>query len=338
VPTSAAMTTPAAGSDDTRIPAVFPVRLQFRAQDGAPIVDEVWSASTRDVSRTGLSLRGIGDREVVVALSQNADSLRVDVDLDIGRRTVRVASSVQWLKVANPSTGAYLIGVAFEDADAGMVDSIVEYARRVHHRPAVTRAVLATAVVAALVIGGLYWRAAGERQRAVAEVEGQLHEATEQKQAAALEVERKRREVERLKASTDTKDEELATKENQLSSLRAEFDTLRNTVGELAVSAEAVAEVDAPPEPDAAYHLGRARVFAKEEDNLEAALVEYNRAVELDPELSEAYLEIANINDLFGRYKEAIAAYRRYLQLVPDTTFAEEIGQRIEDLRAESAE
>jgi uncharacterized RDD family membrane protein YckC len=71
-----------------------------------------------------------------------------------------------------------------------------------------------------------------------------------------------------------------------------------------------------PPAAAAARHLQTAELLRRE-DRLDEALIECDRAVEIAPGLAQAHTLRGNVLERLGRTQEALAAYRRAVDLDP---------------------
>ncbi len=71
-----------------------------------------------------------------------------------------------------------------------------------------------------------------------------------------------------------------------------------------------------------AFYLGNLGVALSEQRKLPETEAIYRRALELKPDLAEAYYDLGNVLDAAKRFDEAETAYRRALELKPDYTEA----------------
>ncbi len=323
-------------ADEVRFPAILPVRMQFRRADGTVIDDQVWPGKTRDVSTTGMSVFVHGSPELIEKLQAHATELRTEIDVEVGRRTLRMVGDCKWVKPSGKS-GRALLGVEYLDARPTVAQTIAAYARRVQERPVVVRMAVGSLVVVLVVGAILYWQGYSARHAVIERVERQLQQATILKHDAALQLERTQREVIRLTDSADTKDEVLAAKEEELDRYRAKLEARRKRVGRLSVSLKDLKGSALPRRGRSAiYHFDRARNFADEDDNLAAALLEFERTVRIDSSFADAHLEIGTINELYGRNRRAIAAYGRYLELRSWASDAAEVRAKVAALKRDS--
>ena len=71
-----------------------------------------------------------------------------------------------------------------------------------------------------------------------------------------------------------------------------------------------------PPAAATSRHLETAELFRRE-DRLDEALIECDRAVEIAPSLAQAHTLRGSVLERLGRTQEALAAYRRAVDLDP---------------------
>jgi tetratricopeptide (TPR) repeat protein len=88
----------------------------------------------------------------------------------------------------------------------------------------------------------------------------------------------------------------------------------RETLEEASIAADRLEDLGQPLTPEA--YLARANDYFYEED-YERALVEYDRAIRLQPDFPEAHHNRGWTLDELGRYEEAVAAYTRGIKLEP---------------------
>jgi hypothetical protein len=308
---------------DRRIPVGLAVELRFGELGAAP------EATTRDVSKTGMCVvvAGLpGGVEKALAEGAGADVL---IGVALGRKRVELPGKITWQRKVGH--GEWVVGVEYAGAP-DIAAAVTAYAEHRLHRPRVVRGMaFAAALVLACFAAFFFWYE-DDRAEELASIDQKLSEATRLRTESAGHLEALRGEIAALRASTTSSAEELATKQKQLAAVQSKFETLRQQVGELSVSRE---NLKAQGAPSGMEHLERGHRFSKE-NNLAAALIEYQRAVELVPDLAEAHLEIAVINDLYGRPAEAIESYRRYLALRPNALDAYEIRSTIKELESET--
>jgi flagellar motor switch protein FliG len=97
-----------------------------------------------------------------------------------------------------------------------------------------------------------------------------------------------------------------------------EMSSGRDTINAAAVDSEGAAE---------AYNAG---VAANEAGNLEEAIAQFERSVQLDPNVAAAHQAVANAYYAAGRYNEALASFDMGLQLEPNP----ELQAWVEEFRA----
>lgn len=66
------------------------------------------------------------------------------------------------------------------------------------------------------------------------------------------------------------------------------------------------------------------------------AIEAFDRYVQTPGAWAEAYIELAQCHHELGQYPEAVAAYRRYIELDPNGTFAEDARQYIQTMEAQT--
>ena len=72
---------------------------------------------------------------------------------------------------------------------------------------------------------------------------------------------------------------------------------------------------DNPNHAQASYYLG---VIALQYANPQAAVALISKAIDIQPNLAEAYLDLANAQKALGRADQAIGSLRRLLEIRPD--------------------
>ena len=88
-----------------------------------------------------------------------------------------------------------------------------------------------------------------------------------------------------------------------------------------------------PNDPKAHYYFGEIhRLSDKSDAGQLKAIVRYERAVELDPDLAEAYKGMGLLYSKQGNQEKAKAAFRRYLELRPKAKDRQQIKDYIVEL------
>lgn len=85
---------------------------------------------------------------------------------------------------------------------------------------------------------------------------------------------------------------------------------------EAAIELERVYAAESPLRASAAYHRGLVTVRASEPAT---ALVWFDRSIESDPGLADAYLQTGHVHEELGDFQLAGRAYRRYLEHHPES-------------------
>ncbi|MEE8410268.1 MAG: hypothetical protein V3T05_11725, partial [Myxococcota bacterium] len=135
-----------------------------------------------------------------------------------------------------------------------------------------------------------------------------------------------------VKATAEGKQEKLEEPNQELRRVWQHFQEVQELVAEL--SSTLVSVNAAPPEgleESAIHHQDRGYLFSLQ-NNQPAALIEFQRAVELDPYLAEAHREIGDIYDTYGRPALAIISYKRFVAIEPDEEEAADVRQIIDEL------
>lgn len=69
--------------------------------------------------------------------------------------------------------------------------------------------------------------------------------------------------------------------------------------------------------------------MAKDNEGLEAAAVEFGRAINIDPNLAAAWYNLGAVQSKLGHLNEAIKCYRRYLALAPEAKDARQVNDEL---------
>jgi len=83
-----------------------------------------------------------------------------------------------------------------------------------------------------------------------------------------------------------------------------------------------------PNHPEANYNLAN---LLEEKGDIKNAILFYQKAIYEDPEFADAYFNLARLLEKKGELKEAKKCWRIYLELDPDSEWAEYARQRLED-------
>lgn len=103
------------------------------------------------------------------------------------------------------------------------------------------------------------------------------------------------------------------------------FLVLLCTLGGLARAADAIPE-------DARRHMIRGRAaleMAKSPEDYRFAIEEFAQAVKLAPDWADAYYNLAVVQEKAGQVSDALASYRRYLELAPNASDAQKVQDEI---------
>lgn len=191
---------------------------------------------------------------------------------------------------------------------------------------------LVAATVVALAGTGIYeahqaakLRAQNETlQQQQAPLAGQIQQLQHERDEATNRLAELVAENSRLKSNSD---------QNELLRLRGEVGILRAQLGD----ENRTKHAEQPPLQSAREYFSRGQKHAQEHE-YEAALDDLNKAIELDPDLADAYTERAalyaqNLPTSYGGYAKAIADYTRYFELKPkDASFRHNRGLYYEQL------
>lgn len=130
------------------------------------------------------------------------------------------------------------------------------------------------------------------------------------------------------------REQDLEKKEKDLKALN---DQIARAEARRSAAESSLKNLTLPPPPgldkSAVYHLERGRYFWDRHDEA-SALHEFETAITYDPSLGPAYLALGEANVYFGRLKQAVIAYRRYVELQPDADDADSIRSTIGELEA----
>ena len=89
------------------------------------------------------------------------------------------------------------------------------------------------------------------------------------------------------------------------------------------------------PNIRANYLLGK---FGIQSGQMEKAVDRFNKVIELDPNLGNAYFYLARCYEALGRKDEALQTYKNYLPLAVDTVMSQSVETFINRLEADAKE
>lgn len=318
-----------------RIPAAIKLKVSFHDEQGIAMDPDVCTGVSRDVSATGVgfdipSLSG----PLATKLKESSPGIKVFIDIELPERTIRVRGKTLWLRVlANGNQERCVAGIEYEDLDPKLATTILTHANKLLGKPRFVKPLIA--VVASLLLASsfLIWRVSNNNQAETLALEKELEDALLTKQQLADQLDKVRTDLDSINNNTNPDTNSLAEKKKALADLQKEFEATRNRVGALSVS---LSNVRLPPPDDpeakALFHMDRAYEFSRQE-NLAAAMIEFQQALEMRPNLPQAYLEMGTINELYGRNREAIRCYEKYIELKPDAIDAFDIKENIRNIR-----
>lgn len=92
-----------------------------------------------------------------------------------------------------------------------------------------------------------------------------------------------------------------------------------------------IANAQTIPE-EARRHMTRGQAaveMAKSPDEYDSAITEFQKAIELAPSWPNPYYNLGMVQEMSGKYKEAVASLKQYLALAPNAPDAAEVQEKI---------
>lgn len=302
-----------------RFPSRVPVRFEVLEQNGKHVPGGPWQAQGVDVSRTGVRIEsGALPAPLLKRLGDYEAELRMEVSFDVSGLDLPVVGVCRWLK--NFGDGRYILGVEYLDLDKSRGGAIANHFEKQYIRPKVRQMWLGIgglfAVFAVALIIGAWQR----QSAAMAAAEEELQAAIESKESLTILIS----ELEN-RLSPTTASPELA---KEIIGLRKELQTVREDVGKKSVRLARFSSLNGGEGSPATMRLQRGDEFFSA-GNMAAALIEYERASEIDPRLAEPYLKMGIVHEFQERPLKAMNAYGRYLDLRQDAADWYEVSARV---------
>lgn len=310
-----------------RFPSRVPVRFEVLETNGKHVPGGPWQAQGVDVSRTGVRIEsGTLPAPLLKRLGDYEAELRMEVSFDVAGLDLPVVGVCRWLK--NFGEGRYILGVEYLDLDKSRGGAIAQHFEKQYIRPKVRQVWLGIGGIFAVFAIALML-GAWERQRAaMAAAEEELQAAIESKESLAILISELENRLSPANASP-----ELA---KEIIGLRKELETVRKDVGKKSVRLAQFSSLNGVTGSPATMRLERGDDFFSA-GNMAAALIEYERATEIDPRLAEPYLKMGIVHEFQERPLKAMEAYGRYLDLRKDAPDWYEVSARVGQLYATAA-
>lgn len=308
-----------------RFPSRVPVRFEVLETNGKHVPGGPWIAQGVDVSRTGVRIdAGTLPPALLKRLGDYEAELRMEVSFEVSGLDLPVVGVCRWLK--NFGEGRYILGVEYLDLDQSRGAAIAKHFEKQYIRPKVRQVWLGIggifAVFAIALMLGAY-----ERQRAaMAAAEEELQAAIESKESLSILISELENRLSPANASP-----ELA---KEIIGLRKELETVRKDVGQKSVRLARFSRLNGAEGSPATMRLERGDRFFSD-GNMAAALIEYERATEIDPRLAEPYLKVGIVHEFQERPLRALESYGRYLDLRQDAADWYEVSARVGHLYAQ---
>ncbi len=325
---------PSAVAPGVRVPIALPAMVHFRTAGGEALDDEVRKGHTRDVNEAGLGLEVPAIPEAVATRlsSLKPGEVLLEVDVTVGRQTLRVSGRCTWLRVLDKhGTHRCLAGIEYA-TDSKPAKRLVTLARGRERQLLRWRVAAGVTLAAALAAGFTYWRWYAGHVENLAAVERELEDVRAAEAQGSRALVKTSSELETLRADLADREEALARHDVETEELRDETLRLQAQLADVEKALRTVSlSTPAGMDQQAVWHLERARLFWDRNDEA-ASLAEYDRAVRLEPTLAEAYLGLAEANMFFDRLEVAAKAYRRYLELRPGADEAVEVRATLAEI------
>jgi hypothetical protein len=319
-----------------RIPIALPVRVLFRSASGEPLDGEVRRGHTRDVNATGLGLE-VANIPAALAATLSAaqpSTVVLDIDVPMARTTLRVSGRCTWLRVLERHGHPQCVAGIEYAADSKVAQQMLTLARGRERRLARWKMAAAFMAFVSVAAGVAYWRWYAGHMGTLEAVSRQLEDSRAAELRGTSALAQTSGVLDALRTTLSDRDAGAARLEQEIDDLQDEIVQLKIQLADVDRALMTVS-LTAPTGLDttAVYHLERARLFW--DRNQEAAsLVEYDRAIHLEPTLAEAYLGLAEANEYFGRLEPAAEAYRRFLSLRPGGDDAAEVRLSLAEIES----
>ena len=184
-----------------RVPSVVPVNYRIISTTEGPLDTEVRTAFTEDLSQTGLclSIRSLPPLLFERLSREKTDDLRLEMDISMRDRTVRVLGSIAWSKaIENSTSGGLSLGIAFEDIDPLDSSAVLSFAKRAARKPFVIRGSLAAVAMVLLIVALSYRSSVSTQQEALNAADQQLSAAEKRYQSLAQQLQTQTGTLEKL--------------------------------------------------------------------------------------------------------------------------------------------
>lgn len=313
----------ATGTDDLepRIRANLSVRFNLSEEDGRRIGPELRPGMVLDVSKTGLRLRTDPlPPEIVERLKKPGHGLRSETIFTLKGSDTHLTGIVRWAKPGDG--GTCILGIEYGATDRERGAQLARKLEVADLRVKGGKVAVAMSIAALLVGGVVHWhgevQAGHSAETSKKELDGDL--------LSLKGVERRISELQTLSKNRKLNDAE----EKELAKLERDRANLKSDIGK---RSSVLADTMGSTKADVTVHLRTGRKLY-DEGNTEQALVEYKKALELDPTQPEPYLKIGKIKEFNGELDEAVASYEKFLKLDPGSPDASDVKARLAKLRS----
>lgn len=312
-----------------RFPSPVSVRCQLMDAAGQKL--DSFSAQGVDVSRSGVRLEANALPSDLLKKLGNLDAEpRVEMAFETKKGDLPVVGYVRWLKDFPGSK--WLIGIEYLPVDIGRGTAISRHFERKYAAPMVFRSSAIAAGIVAVLGAGLVLEANARQTRNVNAARRQLDAALGEKEAITVLLAELDTSLDTLGEKGESRDELV----KQIVTLRSELDKAREEVGKRSVRLAAISKPATSENQGVREHVARGDRFFSE-GNLSAALLEFEKSLELDPRYAEAWLKSGIIHEFQERPVRALEAYGRYLELRKNAPDWHEVNSRVEHLSRDAA-
>jgi tetratricopeptide (TPR) repeat protein len=330
----------------TRIGATIPANIVFGTDEMSSFTGDIMAGFITDVSVSGLrcEVTELPD-DMPAKLQQAGEHLRLEIDLELGKRNLRVSGKSAWLKISDEKgSKACSVGVTYDDVDEGTRQFIADFATRQLKRP-IDKRWWIVSVFLCLVVGALvHWQTQKEYidllQNQRIELSETLHlkntlakrlELAQQKSMVPSEVDK----AVVSKSLQKARKKEMAASIQEQKRLKNKIYDLTKRIGKLTNSlAKLETKKQGSSHKGANVHLNMAYKLSANGMN-NNAIRQLKKAIKVDTSFAEAYLEMGRLYEKLERKSDAVKAYKQFFKLRPKSHKARELRTYVHQLEDE---